>query len=557
MLSSILLPDAKFLCLDFIEIEEDSVVFGTQSQQVSVPCPCCEVPSQRIHSSYQRHPADVPVSGYRVRLALSVHRFFCDVPGCQRQIFTERLPSVVAPYARRTERLVNQQTQVAYALGGEAGAFILMLLGMPTSPDTLLHLIRNAPEPELKVPRVLGVDDWCQRKGQSYGTILVDLETHQPVDLLAERSTESFESWLKSHPGVEIISRDRGKEYIKGANNGAPEALQVADRWHLLHNLREHIEGFLDTKPVCLKVAAECTDSQGSCKTETQSEGATTLPEASPPDGSSPTTPDQGNLTQTQQQTLARRARRQARYEAVKALHQKGISKSEIARRLDLNWRTVRKYIESDTPPTASRRTRRTHLDRYLGHLRQRWEEGCHNATQLWRELRQLGFGGCQKTVSNWAAKKRRALGASASTAIAQQVVPWSARRASWLLVKAHDELEPDEQQALERMSSADEHLLEALGLAQCFVQMVKQRQPQKLDKWLKDATNSNIKPLKSFAKGLKGDLSAVTNALSLPWSQGQTEGQVNRLKLVKRSMYGRANFDLLRKRVLAHPLRC
>ena len=162
MLEHILLPDAHCLYLHSVQIDEDSVVFETLSQQEIVPCPCCGSPSGRAHSGYQRKPADVPLSGTPVRLALSVRRFFCENPDCDRSIFTERLPSVVAPYARKTQRLVNQQTQLAYVLGGEAGAFILMLMGMPTSADTLLNLIRNAPEPELKTPRVLGVDEWVR-----------------------------------------------------------------------------------------------------------------------------------------------------------------------------------------------------------------------------------------------------------------------------------------------------------------------------------------------------------------------------------------------------------
>jgi transposase len=223
---------------------------------------------------------------------------------------------------------------------------------------------------------------------------------------------------------------------------------------------------------------------------------------------------------------------------------------------MKLNWRTVSKYVMGDKCPMYPEHSKPSKLDPYMDYIQKRWESGCHNATQIWREIRNLGFDGARRTVARWATKKRKSLLSSDSVAASRKVVPWSSHRASWLLVSEEDELTEEDKQALERMKQADEKVAEAYDLGQRFTEMVRERQHEALLPWLEDATNSGIDALKQFAKGITQDLDAVTNALLLPWSNGQTEGQVNRLKLIKRKMYGRANFDLLRKRVIDNPLR-
>jgi transposase len=545
MLASILLPDEWQLCINRIEEEDGVIVISALSTNSASPCPCCQTMSERVHSSYERHPADVPLAGCSVRLDIAIRRFFCDNDECERTIFAERMPSLIAPYARRTNRLAHQQRKVAFALGGEAGAVLLSIMGMAVSPDTLLRLIRKAPEPEVTTPRVLGVDDWSKRKGHSYGTILVDLEAHRAVDLLPDRSAESFAKWLKEHPGVEIISRDRGTEYISGANEGAPDAIQVADRWHLLKNLRDALKQMLETKRACLKAAADKPDGEMADQKNKESTSTTEEP--------SDTT---RKLTKAEKRTLERRAIRQERYETVKELYQRGVSKSEIGRRLGLDFRTVAKYIKADECPIyAGRRSGSSLLAPYMDYMTKRWEEGCHNATQIWREIRESGFGGARRTVGAWATKKRRSMESSVSDRMSRKMAPWSASRAAWLLVKQKEKLTEDDKQSLERMKEADEKITEAYDLGQRFTGMIRERRSESLLPWLDDVAKSRISALKGFAKGIKQDLAAVTNALSLPWSNGQTEGQVNRLKLIKRQMYGRANFDLLRKRVIGGPM--
>jgi transposase len=540
MITNVLFPAELQLHVDRIEMEEDTVNISITSTNGRSVCPRCQTMSERIHSSYQRHPADLPLADYTVRLIMAVHRFFCDNGDCDARTFTERIPAFIQHYARRTNRLANKQRKVAFEVGGEAGKRLLIAMDMTVSSDSLLRLVHNAPEPEVETPRVLGVDDWSQRKGHSYGTILVDLETHKPVDLLPDRTAESFAKWLEGHPGVEIISRDRGVEYIKGANEGAPDADQVADRWHLLSNLRDTMKRLLESKRACLKAAADkANHTEATVRKQEELYSA--------------------KLTKAEKRKLERQARRQERFEAVKELHGQGFYIAEIARLLNMDWKTVSKYVQADECPLYSgKRSRRPHkLDPYKEYITQRWQSGCHSSTEILHEIRQLGYDGSRSIMMDWVAKTLKPPRPSHPRLSTKTIVPWSPSRASWLLVKKKDELTEEDKQALERMKQADEKVAEAYDLGQRFTEMVRERQSEALLPWLEDATSSGIGALKQFAKGIKQDLAAVTNALSLPWSNGQTEGQVNRLKLIKRQMYGRASFGLLRKRVLADAIRC
>lgn len=257
MLIDLLLPDPTSLKYEDWRCEGDTLIVGVSTVKLEVHCPDCGTISRRVHSYYDRKPMDLPWSRFTVRLRLRVRRFYCDGLLCKYRTFVERLPSVIAPYARRTNRLADNLEHVALSIGGEVGARILTQLRMSISPDTVLNLIRRTPEPESWTPRVLGVADWAFRRGQVYGTILVDLERNCPVDLLPDRSAESLARWLLEHPGIEVISRDRGNEYIKGATLGAPQATQVADRWHLLKNLRDTLQPLVERNRSWLRVAAQ------------------------------------------------------------------------------------------------------------------------------------------------------------------------------------------------------------------------------------------------------------------------------------------------------------
>ena len=544
MLTEVLLP--MFIKVDQFNLEEKMIRLEATSAQAEIRCPVCQQPAQRRHSHYGRTVADLPWAEFRVCLELRVHRFFCDNEACQRKIFTERLSDFVAPSARRTLRLRCKQRQTALKLGGEAGANLLQALEMPTSPDTLLRVIQREAAKSVKTPRVLGVDDWAWCKGQRYGTILIDLEQHCPVELLPDRSADTLAAWLQAHPGVEIISRDRANEYIEGATRGAPKAVQVADRFHLLQNLKDALERLLDQHPACLYAAATPPEPPAEAEPKTGPQGE----QASP-----------STLTQAEQQRQATRQRRLARYQAVLELQQQGFGQSAIARQVGLGGQTVRRYLQVGTFPEMAQRPKAPSiLDPYRAYLKQRWAEGCHNGPQLYREIHPQGYHGSQSLVNQWATTQRpedptrSQLSRTNSTKKSKSSLqrPWSARYAVWVLLKEPEQLGADKKAALERLLKASPEVARAYNFGHAFLRIVRQRFSKALEPWLEAMAESGLPPLQSLAASLGRDKAAVLAALELPWSNGQVEGHVNRLKLIKRQMYGRANFDLLRQRVLA-----
>ncbi|MBA3441183.1 MAG: ISL3 family transposase, partial [Pyrinomonadaceae bacterium] len=441
---------------------------------------------------------------------------------------------------RRTARLNDDLQLIGFALGGEAGAHLAVRLGMTVSPDTLLQRIRQAALPEHTTPSVLGVDDWAKRKGQSYGTILVDLEKRRPVDLLPDRESETLATWLKTHSGVEIISRDRGGAYADGARKGAPEAIQVADRFHLLRNVSEAVERFLARKHKSVREAARAVACCAAAPSVATEEALIT-----------------GAVKQKPAELA--RERKLARYEEVREMYRQGVTIRRIAQHFRMHRRTVRLFIRAEVvPERAIPQQRGSRLDRFAGYLKQRWEEGCHNAAELWRELRGQGYRGSQSRVRKYIAQWRAHLPASLKRARRGEPQPQtdsfrtpSARAATWMLMGTTDELETDQRSFIKQLFNICPEAQTVRTLAANFNQMIRMRQAKALDGWLAEAEESKVPELKGFAAGIRRDKDAVTAALTHEWSQGQVEGQVNRLKVIKRQMYGRANFDLLRARVL------
>lgn len=580
LVAKLLLPDVDFLQLDEVSVDEEHVTIAVTSIQSAVCCPACGQPAHREHSRYSRQPSDLPCVGRRLRLQINVRRFFCDNPDCKRRTFAEQFPGVVKAFARRTERLADLQRQIGLALGGEAGARQAERLSVPVSPDTVLRLISRSPEPTMTTPRVLGIDDWAWRKRQRYGTILVDLEQRCVVEILPDRSADTVAAWLQAHPGVEIISRDRGGIYAEGARRGAPDAIQVADRFHLLLNLRETLERLMIRRHADLPMIVGRND----CKcmpSGTQVDGDGSVPVSDripmghllPAVSSDASDPDcslvkdailPARLTQDERMRQERRGRRLTRYQQVVALHQQGVSLHEIAHQLGIGRKTVRRYVNCGAfPEIAQRRRMPSILDRFEPYLIDRWRAGCHNGLQLYREIIDQGYTGSRASLSRWVARRRRyepdepAACSSASTSPAPKprlpvVRRLSPAKAAWLLVQRPTDLTEDERTALDQMQDAAPEISTAYTLAQDFSGLVREHASERLSKWIERALCSSTAELQTFAKGLQHDLGAVTAGISLPWSNGQTEGQVNRLKLIKRTMYGRAGFVLLRQRVLA-----
>jgi len=576
MLTDLLLPWLSWLDLDDILADENRIVFHLTSSQIAA-CPLCSRPSEAVHSRYQRQLADLPCAGMAVGLHMQVRKLFCRYQDCQQIIFCERLPQLAVPYARRTKRLHNEQCQIGFDLGGEAGMRTARRQAMPVSATTLLRFVRNAPLAEWPTPRVLGVDDWSLRKGQVYGTILVDLEEHRPVDLLSDRSADTLARWLQAHPGVEIISRDRANDYAEGATRGAPDAIQVADRFHLLQNLREMVERLLARHQAALR-AATATDGAAEVESRAPAKAVTVDNGGGDPLAQAAATviatpDDKGNvatkrLTKSELDQERRRAQRQARYDKVRELHAAGMSRRAIARHLGMSIHTVRTFVSADRfPERATKRKMPSKLDPYLPYLCEQLTAGNNNASQLWRNLRdEFGYPGPRPLVSRWIAmhrhlcpqpspaqpKPRRRGRPVTAAAQSERAHVLSARQAAWLLVRRPADLDESDSLRIARLCQHTPELQTVYTLVQEFAQMLRQRQSSPFDDWLARAEASGIAELQGFAAGLRRDHAAVFAALSLPFSNGQVEGQVNRLKMIKRTMFGRAKFDLLRQRVLA-----
>ena len=509
-------------------------------------CPLCHRKSRRVHSLYWRSLADLPCMGTPVQWQLRIRRFFCDNPNCPRQTFSETLPSVASHHAQSTQRLREAQTCIGQAVGSRPGARVARTLQMPTSPTTLLRLERSAPVPPSTVPRVLGVDDWAFRKGYRYGTILLDLERHHVVALLPDRSAQSLSKWLKDHPGVEIVSRDRAGAYADGVRQGMPNALQVADRFHLLKNGVEALERLVGRHYRQIQEAASKVQAQ-------QTPQRSVLEEVTPPSA----VPTRG-----QREKAQRRERRLARYQRIVELQGQGASTSAIAETLCMSRRTVRRFLRAGE--FVERATGRAHfqpLDAFADYLHQRWEEGCHNAAQLWREIRERGFAGCQSALRpylrGWRSKPPAELGRQRRqlpNAPAPQAVP-SPRATVWLLL-GYTSTRDTAQKAfrlafVEELCAGCDEVKTGQRLMAEFFRIVRKRLGGDLDEWLLAVFESKLPELMGFASGLKQDKAAVMAALTVAWNNGQTEGQVNRLKFLKRRGFGRANFDLLQQRVL------
>jgi transposase len=540
------------LGVEALLVGDDGLTLRVRSEATEARCPLCGERADRVHSRATRTLADLPWAGVVVRLQVRVRKFFCENPACPRRIFRERLAGIAAVSARRTERQRAALLDLAVALGGEAGARMAAKRGMRVSPDTLLRLLRQAPEVARPVPTVLGVDDWAIHKGLTYGTILVDLERHRPVDLLPDRSSGSLAAWLKEHPGVEIIARDRAGAYAEGARDGAPAAVQVADRWHLVGNLADALEDFFRGNGACLKAAAALI-------AQANGKGADSGAVPAPDD-----TVYQGKRRHPQPERWRARveaaaeagvARRREKYEQARALHEKGASVAEIARTVGASRTTVYRYLR-EGPPQRKRRSahgRQRVLDPWEPYLLKRWGEGCRMATVLWREIRAQGFAYSLTNVQRFVAQVRRE-GPPADnrprTALTKAHGPPPRLVAS--LVVRRPERRSDEQRAYLKLLSAEEPAIAAaVGLAEDFLVMLRRREGKRLEAWLDGAEASGIEELKRFARKLRADRDAVQAGLTLRHSNGQTEGQVGRLKLVKRQGYGRAKVDLLRTRVL------
>ena len=567
-LATALVPKLRGLNLEQVSIDGRQIVLSLRMITIESKCPACHREATRVHSWYTRTLADLPWSSFIVRLYLHVRKFFCTHSDCRRRIFTERLPDLVAPYARRTTRQGEIIRLIGLALGGRSGSRLLRRLQMSVSHNTILMLVRQTPEHVYPTPRVLGVDDFALRKGLTYGTILVDLEKHQPVEVLPSRKADILVKWLREHPGSEIITRDRSAEYARAITEGAPEAIQVADRFHLLCNMRDALERVLDCNRSKL---SGITLPRGSREPKSPSDetNATGATDTSIQQSDKLHQPEQLTSTEAASQHESQQRRRHL-YQQVRALYSQGVDIKAIANQLELSRMTVFRYVRLDADPIlVQRRPRPSMIDPYVPYLHHRWRGGCRNGGQLWRELQEHGYPGSRKMLTVWVSQQRKREGTPSpftpkkyltqatytgptvlSTASAAPSAP-SSRRLAWFLVRDPQSLNMAEQAVLAQLEETCQEAIVAYRLVHDFHRIVKGRLAEELNGWLQAAIESGISAMQNFSRGIEKDKAAVVAALNYEWSQGQVEGQVNRLKLRKRQLYGRANFDLLRQYVL------
>ena len=563
------------LRLDQVSATASVLVVQVVSTQVVSCCPLCGHASDQIHSRYRRVVADVPCGNRPVRLQLEVRKFFCRTVTCPRKIFTERLPDLVQPSARLTNRLRLALQAVGVATGGEVGARLAPQLSMQATPSTLLRYLRALSSLPARPVRILGVDDWAYKRGSTYGTILVDLERHQVIDLLPDRNSDTVKVWLQGHPEIEVISRDRASSYADAARQGAPQATQVADRFHLTKNVREKLKDLLDRKRTSLPFVEESSAQSAPALLvavqETESLAAAALVEHEPSRSAvNAVVPEQledgdatRSLTAPEWRRKLNRDKRYALYEEVRALRQQGLSHYAIANTLGISRPTVRRFLAAEQFPerlSGPKRQRQSIVTPYRPFLRERWQAGCHNGRQLFREAKARGYSGSPAQLERVTTRWRRQLPPSppvgkepprptAVTTPKRQRL--SSQQASWLFVLPKEKLTAQQHRQLEQLCQASEDLSCAYELSQDFLRLLKERKAHELKAWISAATSSHVSELKGFAKSVQQDYAAISAACSLPWSQGQVEGQINRLKCLKRQMYGRARFDLLRLRVL------
>jgi transposase len=546
-------PEGSCLVRACLDVENLTIHLATTAPGAA--CPLCGYDTRRVHSRYTRRLDDLPCLGRCVRLQFAVRRFVCPLLDCPRHIFVERLPGFAAPWARTTDRLCQTQADIGSSLGGEAGSRLAARMAITTSPDTLLRRVKLLKSEPAEPPRVVGIDDWAWRKGQRYGTIVVDLERSEVIDLLPDRDADTAAAWLKAHPGVEVVSRDRSAAYAQAATEGASQAVQVADRWHLLKNLREAVERVLERHSAIVGAAVKAietpTETRPDAAAAPETGAAASPVEPSPPQPPSEPCPDSPQTRAEQ----SKRQKRIDRFEQVRDLRGRGFSAARIAWELGLSRRSVFRYLRRATCPAwGLGGSRRSRLDGHREWIDARLAEGFMNVAELHRRLTERGFKGSYGSVYEFVTKRLGAAGKQRERLNAAKPpipAPPSARQLSFEWIRRVEKRKPPEQARLDAIRAQSDELAATLDLADGFANLIRKRSRETLSEWLTQGEASSDPDLRRFAEGIRRDEAAVHAAVTETWSNGPVEGHVNRLKTIKRQMYGRAGFMLLRARVL------
>lgn len=522
------------LSLPEYEVHDTAVIGNTLfatiiASRTAARCPDCGCPSSRVHSRYVRQIKDLPAQGRSVELRVIVRRFRCAVGHCPRKTFAEPLDQLAERHAQRTTRLTDVLQALILRVSSHTGAYLAERLGIPTSPRTLLRLVTRH-QPEAGALRVVGIDDFALRRGQTYATLICDLESGRPVDIISGRNAETVREWLQAHPGIQVVVRDRATSYADAANAAVPDAVQVADRFHLVRNVMDALKEVVDSKSWTLPLPP----------------AAESHPVAEPPTAGAPEPPPKPNRQQAKKEATARR--RRERYEEIQRRYHQGESLRSIARAMGLSRHTVKRYVKATRVPLyAARRPRSRKIDRFVDYMRQRWDDGCHNARQLYDELVSRGYAGAASTVRHLVSAWRKQSGTKQGCA---PVPRW--RDLRWLILFPPERLSTEQQERLTALLDLNPPLKLAHHLTQWFRRMLRERRADEFDRWLQAAAGSALPPFRRLARTMSEDRAALLAGIRLPWSTGPVEGHIHRVKLLKRLGYGRASLALLRARVLS-----
>ncbi|WP_433622264.1 ISL3 family transposase [Nocardia sp. CA-120079] len=535
------LPHFAAVAVDGVDLDGDLVTFRVRAKAGEAPCLGCRWRSGRVHARYQRQLADIPLGGRRVRVVVCVRRFKCVNPECSQSTFSEQIEGLTTPFARRTPPLTQALVRVALALAGRPGARLAARLAMPCCHDVLIGLIRAQPLPEAGRIEVLGVDDFAVRRRRSYNTILINMDNHRPVDVLPDREAGTLAAWLREHPEIRTVCRDRAGAYAEGIRSGAPQAIQVADRFHLWKNLCEAVEKTVSAHHPCLRKAAAAQAIPGE------------------PEPSTPAPAPAAELIAAPQRSYRLAERTRERYTAVQQCLARGLSRSAISRELNLDRQTVRRFANATCVEELLGRAehRLTKLDPYIDLVNRRWNEGVTNAQTITCELRTLGFTGDVQTVRRYL-KPFRMPGTSRCRPDPhrRRPTPTAAavpkpRKISRALLTHPDRLTEQDALIVKNATTECVHLEHLQQHVRTFAKIMTQRRGLELPAWLDAVEADDLPELHSLAIGMRRDLTAIINGLTTEHSSGAVEGNVTRVKRLKRDGYGRANFDLLRAQIL------
>ena len=503
MLVGVVFSGLSALSIEGVEDAGDVIVVRASTKGDEVACPACGTLTGRVHAFHERVPADVPADGRRVLVRLRIRRMRCPVTECARQTFREQVPGVIERYQRRTVRLGEQVRAIVRELAGRASARLLPALGIADGRDTAVRVLLGIPLPDHAVPRVLGIDDFALRRCHKYATVVIDADTGARIDVLAGRGAQVVAAWLRTHPGVEVVCRDGSTAYAQAVRDALPNAIQVADRWHLWHGLCDAAGKEVAAHSACWATATRLRE---------------------------------GKLAETTLQ----------RWQQIHALLEAGVGLLDCSRRLGLAMNTVKRYARAATPERIQRvpKYRACMVDPYRDHLRaRRDQEPSVGATALLAEIRALGYNGSHNLLVRYLNQGRHL----------DEHPHLSPRRAARLMLTRPENLTERQRERREALAAACPEMAALASIVRSFAVLLAPHKdnPARLATWNTATHEADLPHVHSFARGIDQDIDAVTAAITLDHHNGRTEGVNTKTKLLKRQMYGRAGFALLRHRIL------